>query len=398
MEQDTKWGTEQRSRPAEGIRGTGTNRGRRKSIRTVAIAVLVTVVLQTGLVALLLGRDGRALMEGYLLARFAFIEADADLSAGVDRALEGLVAGLEDRWSYYRNREGHEELRQIRANNYVGIGIAVTQDREEGIFVQDVTAGGPAEQSGVRPGDIIIAIDGEDVSGEKRYEGVEHIGGEEGTSVELTLLGEDGSIRVLTCVRATLRASSATGQMLEGQVGHVYLANFYTGAAESFREEVDALLEQGAKALIVDLRSDPGGYISELKDILDYLLPAGPVFREQSRWWKETVYESDEAHVNLPMVTLVNAHSYSAAELLAAQLKESVGAQVVGEQTSGKGYSQITFQLSNGGGLGLSVARYCLGSGRSLIGTGIVPDVEVALGQEGDAQLEAALKLLKNGI
>lgn len=398
MEQDTKWGTEQRSRPAEGIRGTGTNRGRRKSIRTVAIAVLVTVVLQTGLVALLLGRDGRALMEGYLLARFAFIEADADLSAGVDRALEGLVAALEDRWSYYRNREGHEELRQIRANNYVGIGIAVTQDREEGIFVQDVTAGGPAEQAGVRPGDIIIAIDGEDVSGEKRYEGVEHIGGEEGTSVELTLLGEDGSIRVLTCVRATLRASSATGQMLEGQVGYVYLANFHTGAAESFREEVDALLEQGAKALIVDLRSDPGGYISELKDILDYLLPAGPVFREQSRWWKETVYESDEAHVNLPMVTLVNAHSYSAAELLAAQLKESVGAQVVGEQTSGKGYSQITFQLSNGGGLGLSVARYCLGSGRSLIGTGIVPDVEVALGQEGDAQLEAALKLLKNGI
>lgn len=381
---------------AEQRNGQPRHSARRRTVRLVVMAVALTLVAQMGLLVLILGREGRALVEGYLLARFAFIERDADLSVGVDSALEGLVAGLGDRWSYYRNQEGYEMLRHTRANNYVGIGITVTQEREEGIFVQGVSAGGPAAQVGVRPGDIILAVDGQDASGDRRQEALDRISGEEGTAVELTLLGEDGTIRTVTCIRATLRASSATGRMLEEQVGYVYLANFYTGSAESFRTEVEKLVAQGAKSLVIDLRNDPGGYINELKEILDYLLPAGPVFREQSRWWRETVFESDAAHVGLPMVTLVNAHTYSAAELLAAQLKESVAAPVVGERTSGKGYSQITFQLSNGGGLGLSVARYCLGSGISLIGTGIVPDVELQLEQERDNQLEAALALLKS--
>lgn len=135
----------------------------------------------------------------------------------------------------------------------------------------------------------------------------------------------------------------------------------------------------------------------ELVEILDYLLPEGPVFVERPRWGRETVYQSDASGVDLPMVVLVDANSYSAAELFAAQLRESAQVPVVGELTSGKGYSQVTFSLFNGGGLGLSVAAYCTGNGHSLIGEGLTPDVELSLDtSEGtDNQLQAALDLLK---
>ena len=150
------------------------------------------------------------------------------------------------------------------------------------------------------------------------------------------------------------------------------------------------------------MRSDPGGYVAELEKILDYLLPEGPVFTQKPRWWFQSVYQSDADCVDLPMAVLVNGGTYSAAELLAAQLRESAGAPIVGELTSGKGYSQVTFPLVNGGGVGLSTATYCTGSGHSLIGEGITPDVELALdgevplGGEGDNQLQAALELLRD--
>lgn len=366
----------------------------------VLIAVALTLVLSTGGWCLLLGKSGMAMVQTYLLARFAFVEADADLDGAADAGLAAFVMGLGDRWSYYRTQEQYQELTQRRANNYVGVGITIDYSREEGLLVLSVTEGGPADTAGVLEGDIITAVDGVSLAGEARQEGSDRIKGEEGAQVALTLLREDGSTCDVTCTRATLRNSSASGKMLEGEIGYVKLDNFYSGSADSFQKEVDALVEQGAKALVVDVRDDPGGYIAELERILDYLLPEGPVFTQKARWWFPSVTQSDEACIGLPMAVIVNKDSYSAAELLAAQLRESVEAPIVGEATSGKGYSQITFPLVNGGGVGLSTATYCTGSGHSLIGEGIIPDVELELNQgavmggEGDNQLQAAIELL----
>ena len=171
---------------------------------------------------------------------------------------------------------------------------------------------------------------------------------------------------------------------------------------------MDELQQQGAKALIFDVRSNPGGYVSELTQILDDLLPEGVIFRTTAYNGKEKEYTSDASCVDLPMAVLVNADSYSAAEFLAAQLQESAGAAVVGEQTSGKGYSQMLFDLPDGSAMGLSTARYFTGSGKSLIGTGLTPDPQVSLTQaqqrdllmgklahEDDAQLQAAIQTLR---
>lgn len=366
-----------------------------------AIAVLLTLLLSTGLWCLALGPSGIAMVQTYLLARFAFVEPDADLEGATDKALSAFVDGLGDRWSYYLPAQRHQETIERRANSYVGIGVTVDSvSREEGLLVQSVTRDGPADKAGVLAGDVITAVDGVSIAGEGRETASDLIRGEEGTKVALTLLGEDGASRDVTCTRATLHNSSAQGRLLDNKVGYVQLSNFYSGSADSFQAEVDALLEQGAESLLIDLRGDPGGYVSELEQILDYLLPEGPVFTHKPRWWFKSVYVSDENCVDLPMAVLVNQHSYSAAELLAAQLRESVDAPIVGERTSGKGYSQLTFPLANGGGAGLSTAAYCTGSGHSLIGEGIVPDVELslpegaALGGEDDVQLKAALELL----
>ncbi len=365
----------------------------------IIIAVVLTLVVTLGAVAgaavMVFGRDGIALMQGYLLAKFSFVETDADLSKAVDSALDGMVEGLGDRWSYYLDPESYQDTLESRANNYVGIGITVSYDREDGLLVQEVTEEGPAQQAGVKAGDVITHVDGTSVAGDARYEATDMIAGEEGTQVELTLLGEDGTTRTVTCTRQTLKSDSVSSKLLDDGVGYVRLDNFYSGAASSLSREVQSLMDQGATSLVLDVRSNPGGYVAELIVALDYLLPEGPVFTERPRWGEETVYDSDAECVDLPMAVLVDAYSYSAAELFAAQLRESVQAPIVGEVTSGKGYAQLTFPLVNGGGLGLSVSAYCTGGGHSLIGEGIQPDVELSLDDSGtDNQLQAAIDLL----
>lgn len=359
------------------------------------LAVLVTLAVIVGGFCLLMGKSGLSLVEGWLLAKYAFVDTQADLDGAADQALSALVDGLGDRWSYYLNAERYEQVMSSRANNYVGVGVTVNYEREDGLLVVDVTEGGPAEEAGILPGEIITAVDGVSVAGEGRYSATDLITGEAGTSVTLTLLGGDGASREVTCQRRRLRSPSASGKLLEDGVGYVYLANFYSGAADSFRQTVDGLLAQGAKSLVIDLRNDPGGYIAELEDILDYLLPEGVVLTQKPRWWFAMETDSDADCVDVPMAVLVNTETYSAAELLAAQLRETLGAPIVGEHTSGKGYSQVTFPLPNGGGMGISVATYCTGSGHSLIGEGITPDVELTLSGEEDNQLQAAVELLK---
>ena len=156
-------------------------------------------------------------------------QTDADLSKAVDSALDGMVEGLGDRWSYYLDPESYQDTLESRANNYVGIGITVSYDREDGLLVQEVTEEGPAQQAGVKAGDIITHVDGASVAGDARYEATDRIAGEEGTQVELTLLGEDGTTRTVTCTRQTLKSDSVSSKLLDD------LAGLYPGRAQQPR-------------------------------------------------------------------------------------------------------------------------------------------------------------------
>ncbi len=370
-----------------------------------AFATLVTTMVALGM---LLGRNGVAVMQGWLLARWAFVEEDVDLQATANGALEGLVFALEDRWSYYVRPEWYVDFMESRSNRYVGVGITVDYTDERGITILAVEAGSPAEVAGVIPGEIIIAVNGISAAGEDRHEVMTLMAGQEGEEVTLQLLDQEGGQREVSLTLEEISVKVASGYLLDDGVGVVTLHNFNRNAADEFKKITNGLMEEGASALVFDMRGNGGGYVGELTEILDYLLPEGIVFQDVPRWGGVYKKESDEICVDLPFAVLVDENTYSAAELFAAQLRESVGAYIVGEVTSGKGYSQITIPLANGGAMGISTAAYYTGSGESLIGVGVIPDREISLTEEEeslraagdllateDPQLQAALELLQ---
>lgn len=373
---------------------------KRFSICHMLLAVLLTALLLAGGAILafwtLWGKAGLSLLEGLGMVDTLFV-GEYDETEVVDAALEGMVEGLGDRWSYYLTAEDYAAQNQRRTNRYVGIGVTVDYSREDGLLIQEVTPGGPAEEAGLAAGETILSADGTSLAGEARYDGASLIQGEEGTTVTLEILGLDGAVRTVEVRRTEMENDPVESRMLEGDVGYVRLSNFYDRSAERLEEAVTELQAQGARALVFDMRSNGGGYLSELTDMLDFLLPEGPIFITRDRAGNEEVTQSDAGCVDLPMAVLVNADTYSAAEFFAAELQEEGAAVIVGEPTSGKGYSQQTFALPHGGAMAISTAAYFTGNGTSLIGTGLTLDREVYLTGEGDAQLEAALELLSEG-
>lgn len=360
----------------------------------VLLTVVVTVGVGLGVIYQMVGKEGLSLLEGLHLINEKFV-GEYDEGEVVDAALEGMVEGLGDRWSYFLTEEEYEAQNQRRTNQYVGVGVTVSYASEEGLQIVEVTAGGPAEEAGLQPGELITAVDGFSLAGEARYEDANKIQGEEGTTVSLEVRGTDGQTRTVEVKRTKLETDPVSAEMLENNVGYVRLSNFYDRSADRLKEEVTRLQEEGATALAFDMRNNGGGYLSQLTDMLDFLLPEGPIFITRDRAGNEKVTQSDASCVDLPMAVLVNADTYSAAEFFAAELQEWGVAVIVGEPTSGKGYSQQTFELPNGSAVAISTGAYFTGSGTSLIGTGLTLDKEVYLTDQGDAQLEAALELLE---
>lgn len=357
--------------------------------------------------ALVLGPQSLSLVTAWGAVRTRFV-GDYDPDKALDSALEGLVYGLDDRWSYYLNAGDSARHREQEDNLYVGVGITVGLDDPRGLLIRQVYPGSPAEQAGLKAGEVITAVDGASAAGEAHQDALDAIKGEAGTEVTLTVMDAHGKTREAAVTRAAVEGRLVNYELLEGGVGYIAVSHFYTGCNRQFRSAVDDLVDQGATALVFDMRNNGGGYVKELTDMLDYLLPEGPVFRSRDVMGVEEVIRSDENYVNLPMATLVNEDTYSAAEIFAAQLQESAGASIVGAETSGKGYSQQTVSLPNGGELHLSTGKYTTGAGVSLVGTGVTLDAEAALTEEerqalnlgqlahkDDAQLQKALELLK---
>ena len=325
-----------------------------------------------------------------------------------DAAAHAMVMATGDRWSYYIPAEEYQSYVDQMANSYVGIAITIQQTEEEdGFLVIKVDAGGPADKAGMLPGDRIVAVDGISTVGMTPNEGSLLVRGEEGTPVTLTIRRESEEFD-LTMIRHQVEVQVASGVMLPDNVGLVTIINFDSRCASETIAAVEDLLDQGAQAFIFDVRKNPGGYASQLVDVLDYLLPEGQLFRTVDYAGNETVDTSDAKHLDVPMAVLVNSESYSAAEFFAAAMMDYEAAVVVGEKTIGKGYFQMNYRLNDGSAVNLSVGEYFTPKGKNLAGVGIVPHVEVEVDEETflaiyartldpmeDPQVLAALDALK---
>lgn len=335
---------------------------------------------------------------------------EADQDAMDDAAAAAMIQALGDRWSYYMTAQQYKDYQQTMSNSYVGVGVTVQQRSDgQGMDVIAVSAGGPAEEAGVLAGDRVVAVGGVSILGVGSGDVTAMIRGEEGTSVVLTLLRGEEELDI-PVQRRRLKTVVVKSQMLEGNVGLITIVNFDARSAEESIAAVDQLMEQGARAVVFDVRNNPGGYKSELVKLLDYLLPEGALFRTVDYKGKEEVDRSDANHVEIPMAVLMNLQSYSAAEFFAAALDEYDAAITVGEKTFGKGYFQTAIELSDGSAVNLSIGKYFTPKGNSLVGVGLEPEVPVALDEqqaamlaagalapEEDPQIQAALDALNTG-
>ena len=333
---------------------------------------------------------------------------DVDWKVAEDYAAAGMIEGLGDRWSYYMSAENYQSYLEQMSNSYVGVGITVTEREDRYLEILEVTKGGPADGAGVEPGGVLIRVGEQDISEVGINGATVLIKGEEGTDVTLTIrYGEEE--RDYTMTRAYFEVTVAWGRMLDDRIGLVTIENFDGRCADETLAAVEELLAQGAEALIFDVRNNPGGYKTELCEVLDYLLPEGPLFRSEYYDGKIQVDESNADFLDVPMAVLVNSESISAAEFFAAALAEYDAATVVGEQTIGKGYFQNAYELSDGSAVGLSIGKYTTPNGVNLTNVGITPDVVVEVSDElfwdiyygnvdplEDPQVLAAMEVLKN--
>jgi len=372
----------------------------------VLVAALATVATLT-MVHLEVGLKPTKLEQLESLIEERFI-GEADLTDLEDAAADAMVKATGDRWSYYMSAEEYQAHREQSENAYVGVGITIqaTEDRS-GYRILEVSAGGPAEEAGIRVQDLLIAVEDTDIRDMEITEVRNLVKGEENTYVTLTVLRGDECIS-MSVQRRKVETPVATYEMLEDRIGLITIANFDDRCAEESIAAIEALLAEGAEKLVFDVRYNPGGYAHELVELLDYLLPEGDLFRTVRYDGKENVDTSDAACLEIPMAVLVNEGSYSAAEFFAAALREYEAAVVVGEKTVGKGYFQTTYLLSDGSAVSLSIGKYFTPQGISLAENGVTPDVVVPVDEETaagiyygtlerteDPQLQEAVKQLK---
>lgn len=306
-----------------------------------------------------------------------------------DAAATAMIGSLGDRWSFYVPKSEMESYEEQKNNSYVGIGVTIMQAQDvPGLQVTQVTPGGSAEEAGILPGDVIVGVAGHSIA-DMSIEAVSAlIKGEEGTQVELTVM-RDGTEMKITVTRRQIKTPVAVATLLENNIGLIQIKNFNTNCAKETIAAIMKLQEQGAEKLIFDVRFNGGGYAHEMVTLLDYLLPEGDLFKTVDYTGKEAVEKSDASCLNIPMAVLVNGDSYSAAEFFAAALDEYDAAVVVGEQTSGKGYFQVTFSLPDGSAVALSIGKYFTPQGKSLEGVGITPEFVIPVDEKTAAGIYA---------
>lgn len=324
-------------------------------------------------------------LEQLILDQFV---GEVDQTKIQNAAASAMISALGDRWSYYIPAEYYDEYQEKKQNAYIGLGITITPRQDgTGLEITDISEGAPAEEAGILPGDVIVGVDNRQVVDMEMDEIRALIRGEEGTIVNISVMRMDEE-QIIAVTRKRIYTAVAIGKMVGEDIGLVRIVNFNDNCSEQTIAAIEDLMKQGAKKLIFDVRYNPGGYASELKKVLDYLLPEGCLYQTEDYSGNKSEATSDAQCLQIPMAVLINSKSYSAAELFAAVLKEYDAALLVGEQTVGKGYYQVTYTLADGSIVGLSVGKYYTSTGKNLDGIGLTPDKVVPV----DENMAAAIK------
>ena len=312
-------------------------------------------------------------------------------------AASAMVRSIDDKWSYYMSPEEYAAYKLTSSNEYAGIGISVKQNDSGDFEIFSVDSGTPEEAAGLTAGQLIVSVDGQAVADMTLSEMQELIRSKLNKDFPMVVSDKKGNEVSVTVACEIIYKDPVSSRMLDGNIGYIKIANFEAGSSEGTINAIERLAAEGATSFIFDVRNNPGGLLSELVSLLDYLLPDGDLFISVDKQGNETVKTSDKICLSSKMAVLVNANTYSAAEFFAAALQEYDWATIVGEHTTGKARSQITLELSNGGAVHISTHKYLTPDRVDLSEVGgIKPDIEaVNTNEDPQIQLNAAINALK---
>ena len=321
----------------------------------------------------------------------------ADDDTLFNAAASAMVRSIDDKWSYYMSPEEYAAYKLTSSNEYAGIGISVKQNDSGDFEIFSVDSGTPAEAAGLTAGQLIVSVDGQPVADMTLSEMQELIRSKLNKDFPMVVSDKKGNEVSVTVACEIIYKDPVSSRMLDGNIGYIKIANFEAGSSEGTINAIERLVAEGATSFIFDVRNNPGGLLSELVSLLDYLLPDGDLFISVDKQGNETVKTSDKICLSSKMAVLVNANTYSAAEFFAAALQEYDWATIVGEHTTGKARSQITLELSNGGAVHISTHKYLTPDRVDLSEVGgIKPDIEaVNTNEDPQIQLNAAINALK---
>jgi carboxyl-terminal processing protease len=296
-------------------------------------------------------------------------------------SLKGIVSSLGDRFSQYLTpAESKSFNSELNGGEFAGVGVSVVPEKR-GLLVTNVIPGSPAAGAGIRPADVITAVNGTSIAGAAARTASSEIRGKPGTTVRLTVASPSGKARTLTVKRAKLHAPLTEGRLVTRRgvkLGVAELSTFGEGAHAKLREDIDKLLRQGAKGIVLDLRGNGGGLLQEGRLVASIFVEKGLIVSTNGRESPEQRLSATGGAISpkIPVVVLVDGGTASASEIVTGALRDHHRATVVGTKTFGKGVFQQIEPLSNGGVLDLTVGRFFLPDGENLAGHGIVPQVK----------------------
>ena len=328
-----------------------------------------------------------------------------DLKEG---AVKGYIEGLGDPYTEYISKEEMQEYMQDTLGNYVGIGIYMATNTQNGhIIVLATMKGSPAETAGLKPGDEIIKVNDEDCTTQNSTEVSNKIKGEEGTTVKLEILRENQTL-TFEVKRENIKVNPVEGKVLNNNIGYIKFTSFDKTTAEDFKTKYQELAKQNIKSLIIDLRNNGGGLVEQAVDIADYFLEKDQVILYEVDKKQNEILEVSENDpiINMPVVILTNENTASASEILAGALKDYGKATIVGTTTYGKGLIQEILTFKDGSGLKITTKEYQTPNHNKINKVGIQPDEVVELPdtvedesdipEDQDTQLQKAIEILKN--
>lgn len=316
-------------------------------------------------------------------------------------AIDGMLKTL-DPYSTYLSPERYRELEIGTSGEFGGVGMEVSE--ENGVLtVITPIEGSPAEKAGIKPRDQIIEIEGKSTQGMVVQEAVRILRGPSGTPVKITIRREgEKEPRVITLIRDKIVVKSVKPELLENGIGYVKLAQFQDRTSQELTEAIDGLETQNGKelsGLILDLRNNPGGLLTEAIDVVDEFIDSGLIVSVRGRTEDQTreyYATKNGSFQTFPVVVIVNDGSASASEVVAEALQDSKRAVILGTKTFGKGSVQTIIKLEDGSGLKLTTAKFYAPSGRSINQVGVTPDIKVENSDDQDKQLESAINILNS--